>query len=430
MVFLVIFLLITTLQSLSFIVSYHFIKNNKFFLIPLLITIIDRFIVYIIGFFSYGYFATNFKIIRQIVSLTGIAGLTFLIISVNLIIAKTIFDLITKNNIKYKPVLVLLMVFILVFIYGFNHIESLSEKLEDTKHYKVGMIQPIYTSQEKNEYKKVFEHVDYQAKMSRTIKNDIDLLMWPETAVNGYDYKFSNDKTLINLAKEKKLDFIVGYKDWLLKSDNPANAVHFYNKKGKLKGRYFKNKLVPLYEYIPYKSFFENKIKGTKFSLFLKENARMIYDTIEFPSFIPFDTKNVFQTSTGTIGTRICYEGNFPSLFRKQTQNGAEILTIASSDAMFGNDSNIQYIDFNTNILRAVENGRYLLRNDNYGISGIINPVGKVIKKTGVNEKTTLVGQYSAIKKKTIYSKYGEWFFILNAGLLVFFYIYNKQKNY
>jgi apolipoprotein N-acyltransferase len=60
--------------------------------------------------------------------------------------------------------------------------------------------------------------------------------------------------------------------------------------------------------------------------------------------------------------------------------------------------------------LRAVEQGRYLLRAANTGISGIVDPYGRVVAKTPIFEQTVVTGEVRYLHGQTVYSRTGDAF--------------------
>ena len=86
--------------------------------------------------------------------------------------------------------------------------------------------------------------------------------------------------------------------------------------------------------------------------------------------------------------TAICYEVVYPHLIREGVQQGSELLTTITNDAWYG-ESSAAYQHFELARMRAIEQGRYLARAANTGISGIVDPYGRVLARTQLFETTT-----------------------------------------
>jgi apolipoprotein N-acyltransferase len=107
------------------------------------------------------------------------------------------------------------------------------------------------------------------------------------------------------------------------------------------------------------------------------------------------------------VSTSICYEVIFPALVRDFTVAGAELLTTITNDAWFGPTS-APYQHFEQASMRAIENGRYLVRSANTGISGIVDPYGRVAMRSGIFEDAVLVGDVRFLQGMTTYARIGD----------------------
>jgi apolipoprotein N-acyltransferase len=103
----------------------------------------------------------------------------------------------------------------------------------------------------------------------------------------------------------------------------------------------------------------------------------------------------------------ICYEIIFPELARLMAKNGAELLLNITNDAWYGRTS-APYQHFSMAILRAVENRRALIRSANTGISGFIDPVGRIMAKTQLFQDAALTHEMPILNKKAFYTRHGD----------------------
>src|SRR5262249_16917549 len=105
------------------------------------------------------------------------------------------------------------------------------------------------------------------------------------------------------------------------------------------------------------------------------------------------------------------------------TLAGSEILTTITNDSWFGATS-APYQHFAQASMRAIENGRFLVRAANTGISGIVDPYGHVTAATGLYEPAVIVGNPRFLTGMTIYARTGDVFAYactaLTALLLIF----------
>src|SRR5439155_1367281 len=107
------------------------------------------------------------------------------------------------------------------------------------------------------------------------------------------------------------------------------------------------------------------------------------------------------------ISTAICYEIVYPNLVRRFVRDGSELLTTITNDAWFGTTS-APYQHFEQASMREIEEGRYLVRSVNTGISGIVDPYGRVLERTAVFQQTVLVGPARFLRTSTFYARHGD----------------------
>jgi len=107
------------------------------------------------------------------------------------------------------------------------------------------------------------------------------------------------------------------------------------------------------------------------------------------------------------VNTAICYEVVYPSLIREAVLGGSGLLTTITNDGWYGYSS-APYQHFELASLRAIEQGRYLARAANTGISGIVDPYGRVVQRSPIFEEIGLVGEARVLTGRTIYAQIGD----------------------
>ena len=105
--------------------------------------------------------------------------------------------------------------------------------------------------------------------------------------------------------------------------------------------------------------------------------------------------------------TAICYEVVYPSLVREAVNAGSELLTTITNDAWYGHSS-APFQHFAMASMRAIEHGRYLARAANTGISGVVDPYGRVVAKSELFEQTGLVEEVRFLTGRTLYTAIGD----------------------
>ncbi len=217
-----------------------------------------------------------------------------------------------------------------------------------------------------------------------------DLIVWPETAIPSL-YHLADDfiKPISNKEISSNAFFMSGiaYKDPV--SNNYFNSVLLINSKHHF---YHKYHLVPFGEYLPFKSLLGEILNFLKIPM------------SNFTSGNP--EERIFETDRGTFGMSICYEDAYGTEIRKALPD-ANILINVSNDAWFG-DSFAPHQHLQIARMRAIENGRYLLRSTNTGISAVIDNKGNVVSRSPQFEPHALSATVKLYDGETPFSKFGN----------------------
>ena len=176
-----------------------------------------------------------------------------------------------------------------------------------------------------------------------------------------------------------------------------------------IRQRYYKIRLVPFSEKIPYSD--ELPI------------IRKILGTADMGDWARGRDYTVFSWSGGTLSALICFEAIFPDLTREFTRRGSQLLAVVTNDGWFGRLVGAQQ-HAELAVLRAVENGVPMIRSANNGISFIVDPYGRIVKRTQLFVQTILAGPVPQPLAPTPYLRHGDWFTLacllaLVAGLIV-----------
>jgi apolipoprotein N-acyltransferase len=126
-----------------------------------------------------------------------------------------------------------------------------------------------------------------------------------------------------------------------------------------------------------------------------------------FAPFTPGDSMIMLPIGQHDASTAICYEVVYPSLVREAVVKGSELLTTITNDAWYGHSS-APYQHFELASMRAIEHGRYLARAANTGISGVVDPYGRVIARSAIFEQVGLVQEVRFLTGRTIYTRFGD----------------------
>jgi len=167
--------------------------------------------------------------------------------------------------------------------------------------------------------------------------------------------------------------------------------------RGELVLRYHKIQLVPFGEYVPLQPLI---------TLGGRVAAKVIEQVADFT---PGTDPVVAEAEGHRIGAFICYEAVFPHLVRRFAAGGAELLVNITNDSWYGRTS-AHYQHLAMTAFRAVENGRYVVRAANTGITAVVDARGRVIEATQLFEPTVLVRDVPLLSGTTFYARHGDVF--------------------
>jgi apolipoprotein N-acyltransferase len=239
------------------------------------------------------------------------------------------------------------------------------------------------------------------------------LVIWPETPAPFYlkeDAEFRS--RMQTIARTLGAYFLVGYIDSV--GTEPTNSAALLNPAGEQISRYDKMHLVPFGEYIPMKRL-----------LFFAESL-----TKQVGDFAFGKNYTVSDLDGHKVSTVICYESIFPNLVRQFVNSGSQLIILITNDGWFG-ESSAPYQHLRMGVVRAVENRRYMIRTTNTGISAIIDPYGKIESETALGVRTILDGTAHFRSDRTFYTRYGDAFAYANIGAVIVFLVaavYDRRR--
>ncbi len=206
-------------------------------------------------------------------------------------------------------------------------------------------------------------HFEMSESALRELPNDGKprLVIWPESPMNfAYGGDFRLREMIATFAKANKTAVLLNSQE-AAPNDGIYNSALLINEEGNLVAQYDKIRLLPFGEYVPLPQWFP----GTGLI------RAMVGD------FTPGTNYQLMPVGNVRAGVFICIESAYPSIARKFTAEGADVLINISNDGYLGPTAVMRQHLANA-VFRAVENGRPLLRVTNTGITAFITPAGEV----------------------------------------------------
>ncbi|MGQ4616025.1 apolipoprotein N-acyltransferase [Nocardia sp. R7R-8] len=217
-----------------------------------------------------------------------------------------------------------------------------------------------------------------------------DVVIWPENSSDIDPLRNADAAALITAASERVgAPILVGAV--LINSDRTTtNSVMVWNGAAGPGERHDKKIIQPFGEYLPMRSFFR---------LFSEYADRAGY-------FVPGNGDGVVHAAGIDIGVATCYEVAFDRSFEDAMRAGAQLLTVPTNNATFG-DSEMTYQQMAMSRVRAVEHGRALVVAATSGVSAIIAADGSVRQESALFVPAALVAELPLRNDTTLATRIG-----------------------
>jgi apolipoprotein N-acyltransferase len=366
-----------------------------------------------------GYSQVSVLPVAQFASVVGVFGLSGLVASMSAALAFAAQRQMSVGSAAsagrpvlaaYRPVAICFAVVVGIGLWGAARMRAGSLTREGGA-VTVGLVQGNVDQADKWDQRRSGDiFAQYLAMTRQAIGNGAQVVLWPESSIPFY---FEEDRPgaeqVRAIAREARVPILVG-SDQIDRSTPPTryyNSAFLVRPDGATGAVYRKMHLVPFGEYVPLK----------RLLFFAAPLVEAVSD------FSAGDAAVLMPVRGHLMSTAICYEIVYPDLVRSAARGGSELLTTITNDAWFGRTS-APYQHFAQASMRAIENGRYLVRAANTGISGIVDPYGRVRARTEIFQPAVVVGEARFVRSRTIYTRVGDVFAyastVLTLAMLAF----------
>ncbi len=272
--------------------------------------------------------------------------------------------------------------------------------LPETGRIRVGLVQASIPQDEKWDEALAFSNLKRHTELTeQAAAEGARLVVWPESAVPFYyDDTPAIARTINELAGRLRMPLLFGNDDREPgESGRSFVGAKLIGPDGAMLLRYHKIRLVPFGEYVPLRPLL---------TLGGRVAAKLVQQLADFS---PGDSYAIGEVGGHRLSTTICYEAIFADLGREFSARGSELFVNITNDGWYGRTS-APYQHFAMARLRAVENGRYLVRAANTGISALVDPFGRVLARTQLFERGVLVRDVPFVAQQTFYTRHGDVF--------------------
>jgi apolipoprotein N-acyltransferase len=344
-----------------------------------------------------GYSQAGFTPLMQIADLTGVYGITFVLVAVNAALA----DLWlaadpTARRVARRGLGLAIGTVGVVLGYGVFRLSLPAEATTDGPETPIAIVQGNVDqgSQWRSEFYgqnlELYLRLTYRAlKDSRPT-----LVFWPESAMTFFlDTEPLYQRSIALVVAAGGAELVAGGPR-MVDGEQPHyyNSAFLLSRRGEIAATYDKQLLLPFAEYFPLPS--------------LDFLRRRFGRVREFTAGSPTPP---LPTVAGRAGVVTCNEAMFPDLAAARVRAGAEYLVNLANDSWVA-DTKFSALTFDMVLLRAIEQRRYLVRASTSGPSAIVDPFGHVQVRSDANTQAVLSGHIRPAHGLTPYARLGDAF--------------------
>ncbi len=340
----------------------------------------------------------KFPPILQIMEFTGVWGVSFWVVSLNLVIFW-----ILKNRERPLKLYLLVLAILAIIPIGAN---LASRRWEgDYPMARVMVVQGNIDPLDKWLNGAEFSWAVYDSLSRQAADNDVDLVLWPETAFPGdIASRAYYNRRAAKLAEDIGASIITGASGYAQLDSIPRaiNTAYQVDPKSGVIDNYSKRNLVPFGERVP-------------FQKLIPKLGDLNFGQAEF---LPGLRQTIFSVKTDSVDIRvpalICFESVFPNQARNCVQRGANLLATISNDGWYGKSSEREQIA-EISRFRCLETRRSMARASNTGISFCADHLGRTICQSGVDNAEALTADLPLVSENTFFVRYGNVFLMLTT---------------
>jgi apolipoprotein N-acyltransferase len=359
-----------------------------------------------------GYSQVTWLPVAQLASVVGVYGLSALLALMASAVALLIVDRSGRVVRRWAVAVCTLLLALLSVVWGARRLAD-STLTARGDSVRVAVLQGNVEQGQKWDPRLVDEISERYLAMSReALAGGATFILWPESST---PYLFERDiiraGNVRRLAHQGQATLLIGSDQ--VEQIKPAapdekpryryyNAAFLVKPDGSVGAVYRKMHLVPFGEYVPLK----------RLLFFVGPIVEAVSD------FTAGVDPVLLPVGSHMASTAICYEVIYGNMIRNSVQQGSELLTTITNDAWYGRSS-AAFQHWDQASMRAIENGRYLARAANTGISGFVDPYGRVLDRSQLFEQKVLIQDLRFLTAGTIYSRIGDLVAWLSLALVM-----------
>ena len=303
--------------------------------------------------------------------------------------------------------------------YSYGSYKISTSSYDFDKNINVKIVSPNFSLKDYNTQSEI-DQLERLIQISDPEKNKKTLFIWPEGIF--YESNLQNIALYKNLFVDKFSEnhlILLGINNFVYSEDlddkKYFNSLVILNHELEILSVYNKVNLVPFGEFLPFENFL------LKFGLKKITRGYNSFSAGDIRKIINLDSK----FNEKKILPLICYEIIYPGDIKKKDQYPSLVINI-SEDAWFGGSIG-PHQHYTKAIYRSVEEGVFIARSANKGISGFIDPNGRSLKFLDISESGNVEYKMPQFVKSTLYSQYGNKIYFLIIFLYIFLILIFKK---
>jgi apolipoprotein N-acyltransferase len=346
-------------------------------------------------------------LLTQIADVTGILGVSFLVVLINATIFAVAWSWMKERRLPWRPISAVGLTLVVVLCYGAIRIRGWDAAAGQAEKLTVGLVQSNRGAADlhMDPLSILREHQEMSRELAAT--SAPDLIVWPEGVCS---LGLSSRDNLLNSRLPVNPGTPMLFGACLLQQGSgqavrASNSALLTDASGRVLGSYDKTVLVPFGEYIPFGNIFP-----------------VLYSWSPYSSrFWPGKSTEPLPLGKHLLSVSICYEDIFPSHIRSLMRAGREgripdAMFNLTNDSWYGKSTEpMEHLALAS--FRSIEHRRSLVRVTNTGVSAFVDPVGRIVSRTGVWTREVLVHRIPLLKGETVYAAAGDWLGWLCAAL-------------
>lgn len=362
-----------------------------------------------------GYTQAYYLYLIQIVSVTSVHGLSFLIVVVNVLLWQVLRKTLSPER-RVTSFLIAGAVVLLTAAYGW----IVTPKYPTPGSFDVALLQGSVPLDVKWAHDNAGHSFRLYDSLAQSVADTgVKLYIWPETAAPCYlSHNHSCREIVGNIARRTGGPHLVGALGAGLVNGEQRyyNSCYHFDATGRMRDRYDKVKLVPFSEQVPY----QDRLPFMK-KEFLRKYLTFIdsHEVQWWSDFKPGDSIVLFQVDDLRYAVLICFESTFPEFMRQAIQDGADFIVGITNDTWFGRSVGI-HMHSRIFLTRAVENRCWCARVANSGLTYIVDGYGRIRERLDIYDVAAVRGRLKPIDGFSFFTRHGDligfWSFLITLS--------------